>query len=230
MADKKSEIETTAVAEETEKKDVTVVKPAVAETKKKEVAVETAETATAVVEKAEPVKEKETAEATGAVEAEPTAEKEVEKVGEGAAATKRKKRSRKVKKRGVIDTKAKKKRAVARAVIKKGSGKIKINKRSLRQIEPYQVNEFIREPLKLAGGLPETVDISVNVKGGGFMAQAVSARSAIARALVEFSNDQKLKERFLKYDRMLLVDDSRRVEPKKPLGKKARKKKQSSKR
>lgn len=165
---------------------------------------------------------------------------EATKVGKSIEATgsaggevelpKRKRRGKKVKKRGVIDTKAKKKRAVARAVIKKGSGKIKINKKSLKHIGPYYINEFITEPLNLAGKLQETVDISVNVKGGGFMSQAVSARSAIARALVEFTNDQKLKEKFLNYDRLLLVDDSRRVEPKKPLGKKARKKKQSSKR
>ena len=49
-------------------------------------------------------------------------------------------------------------------------------------------------------------------------------------AIVEYTNDKKLKEKFIKYDRLLMVDDHRRVEPKKPLGKKARKKKQSSKR
>ncbi len=141
-----------------------------------------------------------------------------------------KRKRRKIKKRGVIDTKAKKKEAVARAVIKKGNGKIKINKRDLSLVTPYYVNELISEPITLAGDVMNDVDISVNVKGGGFMGQAVATRSAIAKAIVEHTKDKKLKEKFMKYDRQLLVDDSRRVEPKKPLGKKARKKKQSSKR
>ncbi len=55
-------------------------------------------------------------------------------------------------------------------------------------------------------------------------------RAAIAKALVEYTQNDKLKNAYIKYDRMLLVDDTRRVEPKKPLGTKARKKKQKSKR
>lgn len=141
-----------------------------------------------------------------------------------------KRKRRKIKKRGVIDTKAKKKEAVARAVVKKGTGKIKINKKDISIIAPYYVNELISEPITLAGDIMKEMDISVNVKGGGFMGQAVATRSAIAKAIVEHTKDKKLKEKFMKYDRQLLVDDSRRVEPKKPLGKKARKKKQSSKR
>lgn len=141
-----------------------------------------------------------------------------------------KRKRRKIKKRGVIDTKAKKKEAVARAVVKKGTGKIKINKRDISVVTPYYVNELISEPITLAGDVMNEMDISVNVKGGGFMGQAVATRSAIAKAIVEHTKDKKLKEKFMKYDRQLLVDDSRRVEPKKPLGKKARKKKQSSKR
>ena len=62
------------------------------------------------------------------------------------------------------------------------------------------------------------------------MSQAVAARASIAKALVGYLKDEKLKKKFIAYDRMLLVDDSRRVEPKKPLGPKARKKKQHSKR
>ena len=141
-----------------------------------------------------------------------------------------KRKKRKIKKRGVIDTKAKKKEAVARAVIKKGTGKIKINKRDISLVTPYYVNQLISEPITLAGDIMNDVDISVNVKGGGFMGQTVATRSAIAKAIIEHTKDKKLKEKFMKYDRHLLVDDSRRTEPKKPLGKKARKKKQSSKR
>jgi small subunit ribosomal protein S9 len=130
----------------------------------------------------------------------------------------------------VIMSKAKKKTAVARATIKKGKGKITINKKRLELIEPYYVREFIKEPLELAPEIASEVDINVIAKGGGFMGQAVSVRAAIAKALVSYSNDKALKERMLKYDRLLLVDDPRRVEPKKPLGPKARRKKQKSKR
>jgi len=139
--------------------------------------------------------------------------------------TKKKKRKAKG-----ITSKAKKKRAIARAVIKKGKGIVKINKRNIKTIQPRFLYEFIREPLDLAEPLSSQVDINVNVKGGGFMGQSVSARSAIAKALVKFHSNEKLKQSFLKYDRLLLVDDPRRVESKKPLGPKARKKKQKSKR
>ena len=129
-----------------------------------------------------------------------------------------------------ITSKAKKKTAVARAVIRKGTGIVHINKRNIETIKPKYLYEFVKEPLELAETLAGEVDISVSVAGGGFMGQAVSARSAIAKALVKFHPNEKLKQKFLKYDRMLLVDDPRRVEPKKPLGTKARKKKQKSKR
>ena len=134
------------------------------------------------------------------------------------------------KKKGII-SKSKKKRAAARAVIKKGKGKIRINHKDLETIEPAFLQELIKEPLEIAGPIAKEVDINVNVRGGGYMGQTISARSAIAKALLEFKrNDEKLKKQMLAYDRVLLVDDSRRVESKKQLGTKARKKKQSSKR
>ncbi len=140
-----------------------------------------------------------------------------------------KKKAKRSKKYGML-VKSKKKEAIARAVVKTGNGKITINKRSIEFIEPEYVKELILEPVKLAGDALKEVDIKINVKSGGFMGQAVAARSAIAKAIVEYTNDKKLKEQMIKYDRLLIVDDHRRVEPKKPLGKKARKKRQSSKR
>ena len=68
----------------------------------------------------------------------------------------------------------------------------------------------------------------MNVNGGGATAQALASRTAIAKALVNYFGEKKLKEKFTKYDRTLLVDDSRRKEPKKPLGRGARAKKQLS--
>jgi small subunit ribosomal protein S9 len=141
-------------------------------------------------------------------------------------ATVKKKRKRKT----GLNVKAKKKRAAARAVVKKGSGKIKVNKRDLNLFEPRYLKEFIEEPLQILPDVAKEVDIKVNVKGGGFMSQAAATRSAIAKSLVLYSKDAKAKQAMLAYDRLLLVDDVRRVESKKPLGTKARKKKQKSKR
>lgn len=129
-----------------------------------------------------------------------------------------------------ITTKSKKKTAVARAVITEGIGKIRINKRLLDFFEPKQVREFVQEPLQIAGDLAKRVNIYIMVEGGGFMSQAIAARSCIAKCLVAFSRDEKLKKDMLEYDRMLLVDDIRRKESKKQLGLGARKKKQKSKR
>jgi len=126
--------------------------------------------------------------------------------------------------------KAKKKTAVARAVIKKGTGKVTVNHRALPIIDPEYIRMFISEPLELAQPLDKEVNIDVSVSGSGQMSQAVSARAAIAKALLQYSGDKQLKQKFLQYDRMLLVDDARRKESKKPLGRGARAKKQLSKR
>jgi small subunit ribosomal protein S9 len=137
---------------------------------------------------------------------------------------------KKKKKKQGITSKAKKKNAVARAVIRKGTGKIRINKRSIALIEPMQLREMMFEPLIISGSLANEVDIEIETHGGGYMGQGIAARSAIAKALIEYSNDEKLKKQFLAYDRLLLVDDVRRKEAKKPLGIGARKHKQKSKR
>ncbi len=131
-------------------------------------------------------------------------------------------------KKQVINTKAKKKRAVARATIHyPGSGNVRINGYAL---DAYTQNKYIRmiieEPLILAGELSKKVDIFVNVQGGGFMGQAVAIRGAIAKGLAQIN--EVLRDVYMQYDRTLLVDDVRRVEPKKPLGRKARAKKQTS--
>ena len=74
----------------------------------------------------------------------------------------------------------------------------------------------LKEPLIIAGDAANKADISVNVIGGGIASQADASRLAIAKGLVEFSKNSKLKEDFLNYDRNLLVADVRRKEPAKP--------------
>lgn len=132
------------------------------------------------------------------------------------------------KKGGHPHVKAKKKTAVARAVAKEGTGKVRMNKMNIETISSSYVRSFIAEPVHLAGKLGKEVDIDVTVTGGGFMGQAVAARSAIAKALVQYADDENLHKKMVAFDRLLLVDDPRRKEPKKPLGRGARKAKQLS--
>jgi small subunit ribosomal protein S9 len=128
----------------------------------------------------------------------------------------------------VINTSGKRKTAIARASVQKGKGLIRINKIPLELHEPEIARWKIFEPVTLAADSIKKVNINVDVSGGGFMSQANAVRTAIARGLVEFTDDQNLKQTFLEYDRSLLVNDPRRKEAKKPLGRGARKKRQKS--
>ena len=117
----------------------------------------------------------------------------------------------------VIQTSGKRKTAVARATIRGGKGRVRVNHKPVEIIEPEMIRFTIMEPLILAGEeIVGKVDIDVKVEGGGIMGQAEAARVAIARALIEWTNDMNLKDKFVKYDRTMLVGDSRRTEPHKP--------------
>ena len=128
----------------------------------------------------------------------------------------------------VVNTSGKRKTAIARASVQKGKGLVRINKKPVELYEPEIARWKIIEPLKIAGKHMESINIDVNVNGGGFMSQANAARTAIAKGLLEYTGDPSLKIAFLDYDRSLLVSDSRRKESKKPLGRGARKKRQKS--
>ncbi len=132
-------------------------------------------------------------------------------------------------KKAGMTVKSKKKSAVARAIIRKGSGHIKINKMSIAAYARGYVKEMLLEPVRLAGDAIKEYDIDINVNGSGFMSRAVAARACIAKAIVK-AKGKKYRDLFTAYDRTLLVDDVRRVESKKPLGRKARKQRQHSKR
>ncbi|MBI2654494.1 30S ribosomal protein S9 [Candidatus Woesearchaeota archaeon] len=110
----------------------------------------------------------------------------------------------------------KRKQAIARATLKQGNGLIRINNRPLDFTEPKMSRLKLMEPLILAGDVAGKVDIDVNVAGGGITSQAEASRLAIAKALVDFTKSDKLKETFLNYDRNLLVADVRRKEVAKP--------------
>ena len=131
-------------------------------------------------------------------------------------------------KQKVVNTSGKRKTAIARAVVKKGIGRIRINRVPIEILDPELARLKILEPVNLAGDLTNKVDIDVNVKGGGVMGQADATRTAIARGLVEFFDLPELKDIFMEYDRSLLINDPRRKEPKHPLGRGARRKRQKS--
>ena len=128
----------------------------------------------------------------------------------------------------VINTSGKRKTAVARAAVMKGTGKVRINRVPLEIWEPRLARLKIEEPLFIAGKKAEKLDFKVNVEGGGIIGQADAVRTAIARGIIDYTNDEELKEMFLAYDRTLLVNDTRVKETKKPLGRGARKKRQKS--
>jgi len=128
----------------------------------------------------------------------------------------------------VINTSGKRKTAVARASVKKGTGLIRVNKKPVEIYEPEIARWKILEALTLADKYRDKINIDVDVSGGGFMSQANAVRTAIAKGILEFTGDPDLKLAYLDYDRSLLVSDSRRKESKKPLGRGARKKRQKS--
>ncbi len=123
----------------------------------------------------------------------------------------------------------KRKTAIARAVVKEGKGRFRINHMPFEIYEPEVARLTIMEPIELIGDRVNQVDVEVKVKGGGVMGQAEAARTAVARALLKyFDNDPKIEEIFKEYDRTLLVNDVRRKLPKLPLGRGARKRRQKS--
>ena len=110
----------------------------------------------------------------------------------------------------------KRKRAIARASFKKGTGKIKVNNKPLEQYAPEMYVLKMKEPLLLVPEVAKKIDINVTVRGGGINGQAEAVRLVISKALVEFSQSKEVEETLLDYDRALLVADVRRKEKRKP--------------
>ncbi|TLZ51509.1 MAG: 30S ribosomal protein S9 [Methanobacteriota archaeon] len=128
----------------------------------------------------------------------------------------------------VIVSTGKRKTAIAQASVRKGMGRIRVNRVPL-EIWPYEIGRFkMLEPIKLAGKKADALDIDVRVHGGGVMGQADAARTAIARGIWTYLKDDELANLYREYDRTLIAPDTRFKLPKKPLGRGARKKRQKS--
>jgi len=129
----------------------------------------------------------------------------------------------------IVLTSGKRKTAVARATTRPGKGRVRINSVPL-EIYPSELARMkIQEPLTLVGEkITGKIDIIVRVRGGGVVGQADAIRTAIGRALVQWTQDPELRSKFLHYDRSVLVADSRRKEEKKAGGPGARARYQKS--
>ncbi len=126
----------------------------------------------------------------------------------------------------VINTIGRRKTAVARIYMTPGKGEIKVNGRDYKEYFPFEVHQIVLQQPFTTLNNGESYDLKVNVRGGGITGQAEATRMAIARALVEYSADNRpalKKEGFL-------TRDPRMVERKKYGRRKARRRFQFSKR
>ena len=118
------------------------------------------------------------------------------------------------------------KSAVARVFIKSGKGAFTVNGKPVDQFFSRETGRMIvRQPLVLTNNL-DSLDIMVNVMGGGESGQAGAVRHGITRALIEY--DAALKPALSKAG--FVTRDAREVERKKVGLHKARRRKQFSKR
>jgi small subunit ribosomal protein S9 len=128
----------------------------------------------------------------------------------------------------VVVSTGKRKTSLAKATIKDGTGKIRINGRPLEIQQPELARMRIMEPLILFGEGWKRYDIRVRTRGGGFMSQADAVRMAIATGLIRMSQDFEVRSKMIEHDRTMLVGDPRRTEPKKFGGPSARSRYQKS--
>ncbi|MDG1533792.1 MAG: 30S ribosomal protein S9 [Candidatus Thalassarchaeaceae archaeon] len=139
------------------------------------------------------------------------------------------------KKDKVVNMSGKRKTAVARATVRKGAGRVRVNHQPIHIMEPALARRKALEPVQIAEAMNRLtdVDVVVDVEGGGQMGQVDAIRTAIARGLVHYNGgaegiDEELRDEYLRFDRSLLVNDPRRKEAKHQMGRGARKKWQKS--
>ena len=125
-----------------------------------------------------------------------------------------------------IQTVGRRKRSVARVLLRPGTGKWVVNGREMPDYFPRPTHQIrIEEPFKVAD-LEGAVDVTVRVHGGGLTGQSDAVRMGLSRALV--THDEELRGALR--EKGMLTRDARQVERKKPGRPKARKRFQFSKR
>ncbi|MCF8198565.1 MAG: 30S ribosomal protein S9 [Sulfuritalea sp.] len=118
------------------------------------------------------------------------------------------------------------KTAIARVFLRTGSGKFVVNDKPVDEFFSRETGRMVvRQALELTQHI-STFDILVNVEGGGESGQAGAVRHGITRALIEY--DATLKPALSTAG--FVTRDAREVERKKVGFRKARRRKQFSKR
>lgn len=137
---------------------------------------------------------------------------------------------------------ASRKTARAHAFITKGVGRVRINNIPVEMVQQEVAREIMLGPLEVAGDVRNKIDLSIKVKGGGFIGQSYASAIAMSRAMTGWTKTRKepkdhpltrtiredLRKRLNDYDKHLLSGDDRRKEPKKFGGPGARRRKQKS--
>ncbi|HXU95933.1 MAG TPA: 30S ribosomal protein S9 [Candidatus Nitrosotalea sp.] len=137
---------------------------------------------------------------------------------------------------------ATRKTARAHAFITKGVGRVRINNVPVEMVQQEVAREIMLGPLEVAGEIRNKIDLSVKVKGGGYVGQSYASAVAISRAMTGWTKTRKepkdhpltrtvredLRKRLTDFDKHLLSGDDRQKEPKKFGGPGARRRKQKS--
>ena len=110
-----------------------------------------------------------------------------------------------------IQATGKRKSAVARVIVRSGSGSFQINDRSIEEYFPSTHHQSLARSPLVTSGYDGSVDVRVRVHGGGISGQAGAVRHGVARALTSLEPELRgdLKRRGL------LTRDDRRKERKK---------------
>ncbi len=126
----------------------------------------------------------------------------------------------------LTQTTGRRKRAVARASLRPGTGQFIINGKALDVYFPTAASRMVVTEALTVTETTESYDITASIHGGGISGQAGALRMAIARSLLELDPESRgtLKSAGL------LTRDSRKKESKKYGLKKARKAPQFTKR
>ncbi len=104
------------------------------------------------------------------------------------------------------------KSSVARVRVRPGSGSIKINKRELNQYFPSAQDQRLVTDVLDAAGKRDSVDVIINVQGGGLSGQSGACMMGLARALVSLDTELYAAMR----EGGFMTRDSRMKERKKP--------------
>ena len=126
----------------------------------------------------------------------------------------------------VTNTLGRRKAAVARIYMQKGTGNITVNDKDYKEYFPTGTLQYVVNQALEVSNSAGQYDIKANLDGGGITGQAEALRLAISRALCEINPEHRLALKPLG----LMTRDPRMVERKKPGQKKARKRFQFSKR